>query len=195
MNQPLSHAGSLAIAALKVFQESEHPRDDVGQFTAGAGHEASGVEHNGSKVLHIRAEKLSEKWLDRAKELPATVVKKAKDLASHHYTKLEERYGTGIAVGILAAGIVGTAIPLPGATILTTAPLIGLAEIYKKVRSNKEAKSMKEPSDEELQELAKKLIKELLEEWKGIEPKEDEQEYLESLEPPEPGTFVYEPSI
>jgi hypothetical protein len=43
---------------------------------------------------------------------------------------LEGRYGRPTAIVILSAGIVGTAVPLPGTTLLAAAPLIALAELH-----------------------------------------------------------------
>jgi hypothetical protein len=44
-----------------------------------------------------------------------------------------------MAVAIISSAIVGTAIPLPGTTVLAAAPLIGLAELHYRLTATDES--------------------------------------------------------
>jgi hypothetical protein len=71
---------------------------------------------------------------ERLKRLVASVPPAAWDKVSGEvatrYHSLEERYGRTTAIAILSAGVVGTAVPLPGTTILAMAPFLALAELH-----------------------------------------------------------------
>jgi len=60
---------------------------------------------------------------------PAAWHKVSGEVATRYHS-LEGRYGRPTAIAILSAGIVGTAVPLPGTTVLAVAPLIALAELH-----------------------------------------------------------------
>ena len=60
---------------------------------------------------------------------PAAWQKVSGEVATRYHT-LEGRYGRPTAIAILSAGIVGTAVPLPGTTLVAVAPLIALAELH-----------------------------------------------------------------
>jgi hypothetical protein len=62
--------------------------------------------------------------------VPPAVWHKVSGAVATRYHSLEGRYGRPTAVAIVSAGIVGTAVPLPGTTVLAMAPLIGLAELH-----------------------------------------------------------------
>jgi hypothetical protein len=62
--------------------------------------------------------------------VPPAVWHKVSGAVAARYLSLEGRYGRPTAIAILSAGIVGTAMPLPGSTVLAMAPLIGLAELH-----------------------------------------------------------------
>lgn len=72
-------------------------------------------------------------WLERADELPRDLYLKAVKTAKEKYEQLEARYGRPAAVAIMAAGIAGTAVPLPGTTFVAVAPVVALAEIHRAV--------------------------------------------------------------
>ena len=65
--------------------------------------------------------------------VPEAIWHKVSSTVETHYRNLEQRYGRHTAIAILSAGIVGSAVPLPGTTILAVAPLIGLAELHHRV--------------------------------------------------------------
>jgi hypothetical protein len=65
--------------------------------------------------------------------VPPAVWHKVSGAVATHYQSLEGRYGRPTAIAIVSAGIVGTAVPLPGTTVLAVAPLIGLAELHHKL--------------------------------------------------------------
>jgi hypothetical protein len=62
--------------------------------------------------------------------VPPAVYNKVSDAVATRYQSLEGRYGRPTAIAILSAGIVGTAVPLPGTTIVAMAPFIALAELH-----------------------------------------------------------------
>jgi hypothetical protein len=62
--------------------------------------------------------------------VPPAVWHKVSGAVATRYNSLEGRYGRPTAIAILSAGIVGTAVPLPGTTVLAMAPLIALAELH-----------------------------------------------------------------
>ena len=62
--------------------------------------------------------------------VPPAVWHKVSGAVTTRYHSLEERYGRPTAIAILSAGIVGSAVPLPGATVLAMAPLIALAVLH-----------------------------------------------------------------
>jgi hypothetical protein len=62
--------------------------------------------------------------------VPPAVWRKVSGAVAAHYRGLEERYGRATAIAILAAAIVGSAVPAPGTTFLAMAPLIALAELH-----------------------------------------------------------------
>jgi hypothetical protein len=62
--------------------------------------------------------------------VPPAVYNKVSDAVTTRYQSLEGRYGRPTAIAILSAGIVGTAVPLPGTTIVAMAPVIALAELH-----------------------------------------------------------------
>jgi hypothetical protein len=62
--------------------------------------------------------------------VPPAVWHRVSGAVATRYHSLEGRYGRSTAVAILSAGILGTAVPLPGTTVLAMAPLIALAELH-----------------------------------------------------------------
>src|SRR5262245_38726366 len=63
-------------------------------------------------------------------EVPPAIWHKVRETVATHYRTLEERYGRPTAIAILSAGILGSAVPVPGTTVLAAAPLIALAELH-----------------------------------------------------------------
>ncbi len=153
--------------------DPDQPRDpETGQWSStpsGGSGEEPPAGLTGSAQLHAQADTLAQSWLDRAKELPG----KAKDYivakVKAKYTQLESRYGKPMAIGIMAAGIVGTAMPIPGATIMASAPMIGVAEVYRLYKGGKKdaepdvAKGVVD--DKRLHEIAAEWCKQLRDEW------------------------------
>jgi hypothetical protein len=62
--------------------------------------------------------------------VPPAAWHKVSGAVATRYHSLEGRYGRPTAIAILSAGIVGTAVPLPGTTALAMAPLIAVAELH-----------------------------------------------------------------
>ena len=114
---------------------SGHDHDTLGRFGSGGGGSPKKKDDvkqgtKGNADIHAKAADASKTWISRAKELPVKVWERAKTIARDKYAKLEARYGRPTALAIMGAGIVGTAIPIPGATLVATAPIVGVAEIY-----------------------------------------------------------------
>jgi hypothetical protein len=65
--------------------------------------------------------------------VPPAVWQKVSASVAKRYAALERRYGRQTPIAILSAGIAGTAVPLPGTTVLAMAPLIALAELHHQV--------------------------------------------------------------
>jgi hypothetical protein len=72
----------------------------------------------------------SERVRQLVVSVPPAVWHKVSAKVATHYHNLEGRYGRATAIAIVSAGIVGTAVPLPGTTVLAAAPLIALAELH-----------------------------------------------------------------
>jgi hypothetical protein len=93
----------------------EHLRAVVG----GLGHaEWAALPDHGERVRQLVA------------SVPPAVWNKVSDAVATRYQSLEGRYGRPTAIAILSAGIVGTAVPLPGTTVVAMAPFIALAELH-----------------------------------------------------------------
>jgi hypothetical protein len=96
----------------------EHLRAVVG----GLGHaELAALPDHGERLRQLAA------------SVPPAVWQKVSGAVAKRYYALERRYGRTTAIAILSAGIAGTAVPLPGTTVLAMAPLIALAELHHQV--------------------------------------------------------------
>lgn len=62
--------------------------------------------------------------------LPPAIWHRLSHAVRTKYELLERRYGRATAVAIVAAGVVGSAVPLPGTGLVAVAPVIGLAELH-----------------------------------------------------------------
>lgn len=71
--------------------------------------------------------------------LPRKVWLDVQDKVTTQYARLEARYGRPMAVAIISSAVVGTAIPVPGTTILASAPLIALAELHYRLTATDES--------------------------------------------------------
>jgi hypothetical protein len=71
-----------------------------------------------------------ERLAQLAARVPPAVWLKVSGAVATRYRNLEARYGRPTALAILSAGIVGTAVPLPGTTVLAMAPLLAVAELH-----------------------------------------------------------------
>ena len=132
--------------------DPSEPRDDSGRWTVGAG-------------IHAEAEKASKSWADRAKELPGEVWAAAKSKVKATYGKLEDRYGRPTAIAIMGAGVVGVPIPVPGASLVTAAPVIAAAELYRRFRGAKAYKDANSLTEATIRKLGKDWMDGLLKEW------------------------------
>ena len=62
--------------------------------------------------------------------LPKAVAAAAATAAKNTFTKIESKYGRGVAVAAVLAAIPGLALPIPGSSLMTMAPVIGAAVLY-----------------------------------------------------------------
>jgi hypothetical protein len=84
-----------------------------------------------------------------AAQLPPAVWHRVRHAVATRYTQLEERYGRREALVIVTVGILATPVPVPGATFLAAAPLIGLAELHRRLTAEPElsaAHTKKQPT-------------------------------------------------
>jgi hypothetical protein len=99
----------------------EHLRAVVG----GLGHtELAALPDHGERLRQLVA------------RVPPAVWHKVSGAVAKRYNSLEGRYGRPTAIAILSAGIVGTAVPLPGTTVVAMAPLIALAELHHRLHAD-----------------------------------------------------------
>lgn len=142
----------------KSFNEVDHPRADDGKFgpEGGLPTKPEGAPTGAPSQQH--ASSLAAK----AKKLPAAVYQRAANKVKTTYGKLESRYGKKTAIAVMGAGILGLPLPIPGSSILTAAPILVAAELYLKFSGSKEAATL---SQDEIEELGKQFIKDLLAGW------------------------------
>jgi hypothetical protein len=87
---------------------------------------AHGLGHAECAALVDRGERVRQ----LVASVPPAVWQKVSGKVATHYHNLEGRYGRPAAIAIVSAGIVGTAVPLPGTTLVAAAPLIAVAELH-----------------------------------------------------------------
>jgi hypothetical protein len=87
---------------------------------------AGGLGHAEWAALPDHGERLGQ----LVASVPPAVWHKVSGAVATRYHSLEGRYGRPTALAILSAGIVGSAVPLPGTTLVAMAPLIALAELH-----------------------------------------------------------------
>jgi HK97 family phage portal protein len=144
----------------------------------------------GSQGLHEQAQSAAKSWGEWAKELPGRILSAAKDKITTKYNQLSERYGKGMALAIMGAGILATPIPVPGTTFVAVAPLIAAGEIYRALAGSKGAKNLRAllaqdgeadgMTDDEITKLGKEWMAEILKEWQDEDMPKLEQENAET---------------
>ena len=100
-----------------------------------------GDKPHGSPELHAKATSKAKAAVELLKQLPAKAAGKIKQKVSQKYEQLKGRYGKAAAIAILAAGIAGTATPVPGGGLLAAAPVMGVCELYLAVTGGHKALS------------------------------------------------------
>lgn len=86
----------------------------------------------------------------------ARITAKVKD----KYAKLEQRYGSRYAKAIIGAALVGLPLPVPGASLALSAPLIAVAELHRQLTRNEEV-DVELLDEAVVQREARKLLDEL----------------------------------
>jgi len=152
--------------------ERERMHESCDPNQSGPGHHDSETGHpcspGGKEATAPDPEEHAKGWLARAREIPAKVYAKARLKVSEKYSQLESRYGRKLALAIMGAGLAGVPIPLPGSVLMTAAPVIAAAEVYRRLagagaRPVKEAAP--ELSPEEVGRLGREWMKEILDEF------------------------------
>lgn len=124
----------------KAWDEQKHPRDH-GQFASAPGGSNEDTDDATSSPppwhdlpsLQSTADSWAARILKSAIKIPGSVMASVRARVNAAYDKLSSRYGKGFARAAVAAGVVGLAIPLPGASIISAAPVIGLAELHRQL--------------------------------------------------------------
>lgn len=62
------------------------------------------------------------------------LVERTRKNIEKHYERLSERYGPNTAKLIIAAALVGSVSPIPGSTLVAALPIVGLAELVRRVK-------------------------------------------------------------
>lgn len=73
----------------------------------------------------------ADSWLAMAARVPAAALNTARTKVQAAHAKLAERYGEKYATAIVAAGLAGVPVPVPGASLATAAPVIAVAELHR----------------------------------------------------------------
>jgi len=127
--------------------------------------------YHADRAANVDAPKKVETWASYVSKIPAKVYSAVKEKVQSRHAALKERYGDGMAMAIMGAGIAGLPIPVPGSSLITAAPVIVAAEL---VRAFKGALAQDtkfgsiQESDEpqltpdEIEQLGKQFIAELL---------------------------------
>lgn len=157
----------------------EQCRDEAGRFTdCGGGGGAGGAaapsppKVDSSKLpasqvgLLAAAKTLAKGWITKIKELPQKLMDKARTVITKKYEQLSERYGSRFAKCVIGAGIVGLPIPVPFASLVLAAPVMGAAELYRKFM-----KDGAEIDMDQMYKVAEKFWEDTLRQWAAHVPK------------------------
>jgi hypothetical protein len=101
---------------------------------------------------------------DRVKHLPAAVAAKARAYVAGKYNQLAARYGRGYAVAIMGAGLASLPVPIPGAALLSAAPLLLAAELHRRLSGAHAQGAALTP--EQLAVLGRAWVEELRRDWR-----------------------------
>jgi len=154
------------------------PGPCAGEQSGGGSSSSGGID--ASKVpatesgLHEAASKAVSSWVGMAKNMPSRMLAVAGAKIKSSYAKLESEHGKKMAIAIIASGIVGTALPVPGTSLALPALLIGASRLYRKYAGKKEAE--KELDMESVKTLAERFWKKAKADWQVAASKiEDEK--------------------
>jgi hypothetical protein len=82
-------------------------------------------------TLLERTDVAVSQWLYRAKEVPTHMLARAKVIIRERHAMLSARYSPGFADAIIACGLIGLPIPVPGAIFVVAAPMVAAAELWR----------------------------------------------------------------
>ena len=84
------------------------------------------------------------------------VVNKVQGKIEGHYERLSARYGENTAKIIIAAALAGSISPIPGSTLIAALPIVGIAELVKRIRERGLETGVIE--DEEIRKVSSDII-------------------------------------
>lgn len=108
----------------EVRYQDEKPRD------GGDGHD--GTPEGVTRSADSKARRI----LRAIGSVPKRAARKARAKVAATYSRLEDRYGKGHARMIVAAGVAGLPVPLPGASVVMAAPFLAVAELHRRLRGS-----------------------------------------------------------
>ena len=144
-----------------------------GQFTAGGG-EASKPE--GHVAAMTSASGVAREWAGKIAasgvKAPAAAIKGASKAIKWVNKRIENRYGKGVARAVNIATLLSLPIPVPGASVALSAPIVAFAEIHRQFFSKEFVDFMrkkKDIDDKKFRELVEFMLKRML----GVKIKEE----------------------
>lgn len=84
------------------------------------------------------------------------VIEKVRARIEGHYERLSSRYGESTAKFIIAAALAGSISPIPGSTLIAALPIVGIAELVKRIKERGLESGVLE--DSEVRKVSKDII-------------------------------------
>ncbi len=121
------------------FDEAKHKRAGDGKFTGGGtgGSPAGPKKPEPKATAPASADRKAVGILARVKSVPKAALSQARNKVATTYRKLESRYGPRYAKAIVAAGLAGVPLPLPGASFATAGPVLAVAELHRRLSAKR----------------------------------------------------------
>lgn len=160
----------------KIWDESQHPRADSGQFGSGFGSSGSTpTSSNGSggreNYETNRSDSGTSGILAKAKQaqthagkilaagikVPFKIASVANKVQKALLGQIEKRYGKKVKKAVATAILLGLPIPAPGASMALAGPIIAFAELHRQLFGGSKSAD-KDVSEEKLRELVKHCL-------------------------------------
>jgi hypothetical protein len=120
----------------------------------------------GTKGIFAKAKDQAASLVKLVAKLPVKAATAARDKIAAKYKQAENRYGRKMAIAIIAAGVAGLPLPVPGSSLLLAAPLIAAGEAYRALSSKRDDEDPEDYTEDELMERGKKWLQEILDDWR-----------------------------